>query len=381
MKINASMPIAIVSCMLSIILCTKAGIREDSERQIAVLKEMTVIIEKSGLDSFLKTSDERGWTAPVIRSAWFIAKMPDDPDGRKQLEQARSDLGYKMACQLTLLAKEIRETKDFATLDTHAQLLARVIEWLSAGIGYGNMMLQARADDIAMVAAIKLVADTQYPMERVEKLKSRLSLDWASPERIRQVLFEESGRAHFTSTHASVSLDDISKEFRRNYVLPDKLKSSPERADLEIFIDDNFPDNATSFDLERTWNKRRHLVLAVGGCTGIYNRPGFNELFEFRKRYGDFPLKPKLWKKAEWESDIQAAFRERIGSDELKGVGGAWITFEFYIKGKTMDYVFKYNESKRKRREVANQSDENPPPAPNPPSSEPPPPAPPPPSE
>ena len=130
------------------------------------LTEMTTMLRTGGLDAFLQRSRQQGWTSPKMFSAWYISHLPNDPDGFKKVEEAKSQFGLEFARQLSVVAKSVRETKEMPLLERTSESLFTAVDWLGHEVAYGNLFLQDRAYDIAAVAVTKLVIDLSYPPGR-----------------------------------------------------------------------------------------------------------------------------------------------------------------------------------------------------------------------
>ncbi|MBP7950448.1 MAG: hypothetical protein KA004_12400 [Verrucomicrobiales bacterium] len=318
----------------------QAKIAEENQRKLDVLSEMTDTLKTKGIPGLLADSGERHWVAPKMFSAWFIAKLPDDPDGNKLVEQAKSAFGHEMARQLTPLAKVVRGTKEAAILEKQSDILFAVLAWLGTETAYANMLLQQRADDIASIAATKLMCDINYPLEKASKAMKRFdSQNWGSPERSRQVLFEESGGKHFLADGAATTEEKLDREFREGVDLVIKLGSIAGRLDLEIFTREDFAQGESVMDLERTWSKRAHINFAERGF-GSVNLRNLATMHEFRTRYGKLPTQPVSYQPKPGESKIAAAFKE-LSWENPYGIGGAADTFEAYLDGRLVDEVFR----------------------------------------
>lgn len=328
--------------LLAVVLgqAVQAKITEENQRKLDVLSEMTGTLKTKGIPGFLADSGERHWVAPKIFSAWFIAKLPDDPDGNKLVEQAKSAFGHEMARQLTPVAKVVRETKDATILEAQSDILFAVVAWLGTETAYANMLLQQRADDIASIAATKLMCDINYPMEKATKAMKRFDdQSWGSPERSRQVLFEESGGTHFIAGAAPTTQEKLDREFREGVDLVIKIGTIAGRHDLEIFTREDFAQGESVMDLERTWSKRAHINFAERGF-GSVNLRNLATLHEFRTRYGKLPTQPATYQPKPGESKIAAAFKE-LSWENPYGIGGAADTFEAYLDERLLDEVFR----------------------------------------
>jgi hypothetical protein len=302
---------------------------------------MTTALKQEGITGFLSKSSEQKWVAPKMYSTWFIDKLPDDAEGTKLVETAKSAFGLEMARQFTPVAKIVRETRDTAILETQMDVLFAAIKWLGTETAYSNMLLQKRADDIASIAATMLMCDIAYPMDKAEKAMKRFDdRSWGSAERSRQVLFEESGGKHFHAGHLGKTQEDLNQEFREGVSLVLKLGSIANRPDLEIFEEEVFRIGEAIGDLDNTWMKRRHIYFGECGFGGSVNLRNLAILHEFRRRYGKFPTKPVTIMPFKGESNIKAAFRE-ISWENPYGIGGAGDIFEAYLDGRLVDEVFR----------------------------------------
>lgn len=329
--------VAVLAVIIS--FATQAQITPENQRKLDQLTEMTTVLRRDGVTKFLTVSHEQKWVAPKMYSAWFINKLPEDTEGKKLVEQTKSAFGLEMVRQLSPVAKVVRETRDAATLELQIDALFAARSWLETAPAYANMRLQQRADDIASIAATKLMCDINYPMEKAEKVMKRFDdRSWSSPERIRQVLYEESDGKHFIADLLGSTQDKLDKEFRKGVSLVIELGSVTNRPDLEIFARENFAQGESVMDLEKTWGKRAHINFAARGL-GSVNLENMAQLHEFRKRYGKFPTEPITIRPFPEESSIKAAFRE-ISWENPYGIGGAWATFEAYLEGRLVDEVF-----------------------------------------
>ena len=321
-------------------LGAQAAIPAENQRKLDELDKMTGTLKTNGLALFLAEAPARGWVAPKMFSAWYVGKLPEDANGEKLVESAKSEFGLEIARQLTLVAEIVRGTKDSTILETQLEVLFTLISWLGSETAYSNMLLQERADDIASIAATKLMCDLNYPMEKAEKAMKRFDdRSWGKPENSRRVLFEESGGAHFAPSTEVVTQQQLDKEFREGVSLVLRLGNISARSDLEIFSREVYQQGETRGDLENTWTKREHVHFAQAGFRSM-NLENLVQLYEFRKRHGKFPTKPENIQPFPGESPVKAAFRE-ISWENPYGIGGAWATYEAYLQNRLADAVFR----------------------------------------
>jgi hypothetical protein len=300
-----------------------------------VLVEMTNVLRAKGVEGFLVQATQQKWVAPKIYSAWYVARLPDDPAGLRKAEEAKSELGLEFAKQLSVIAKTVRETKNAELLERSSNTLFGAVEWLGHSVGYGNLLLQDRAYDIASVAAVKFMADLSYPMDKAEAAMKRFDWSWAKAENRRQVLYEESGGTHFATVLPGDAQDTYTYEWRHGVQMVLDLRKTKIPPDLEIFVIDDSKADETIGLPETTWRQRVHFKMGEGnfGSVNLRNLPS---LREFRKRYGVFPTKPVKYVKHESESDIRAAFWELCWKDPFPVLGAAGV-YEDYCNNRLSD--------------------------------------------
>lgn len=302
---------------------------EANQRKINLLVEMTNELKSKGTQGFLVQCANKGWAAPKLFSAWYISRLPDDTEGLKQVEEAKSNLGLEFARHLTPLAEVVRETKDIPKLEQASDTLFAAAAWIGAEIGYGNLILQDRAYDIASVVAVKFMADLNYPMEKAEAAMKHFDEKWANVPNRRQVLFEESEGTHFKKNYSENEGEALFQEWGEGVSLAHAPSNLAKQPDLAIFIVGAFSQGASYAVPETTWQQKGHHRIGVGALVSL-NLRSLGSLHEFRKRYGTFPIKPLKYTKGEDGSDIVAAFWELSWKDPLK-VSGAARLYENYL--------------------------------------------------
>jgi len=312
-----------------------AKITDENQLKIKQLTEITNALRTSGVQIFVTRCAEQGWASPKLFSAWYIARLPDDPDGLKQVEEAKSNLGLELARQLSVIAKTVRETKEIHTLEQATDTLFEAAKWIGTELGYGNLFLQDRAYDIASVAAVKFMADLSYPMDKAEAAMKRFDWTWGDPAKRRIVLFEESGGTHFKPENAPITDDGLELEWRTGVSKAIDSQELARQPDLAIFVLGDFRADESFAVPETTWLQKGHHRIGQNSFASM-NLRNLESLREFRVRYGKFPTKPVNYSKGEGESDVVAAFWELSWRDPLK-VSGAARIYEQYINGSLAD--------------------------------------------
>lgn len=312
-----------------------AKITAANQHVMDTLVEMTNALRTEGIESFLAQGTQRKWITPKLFSAWYIARLPDDPDGLRKIEEAKSELGLEFAKQLSLMAKTVRETKDVRLIEKSSNILFGAADWIGQERGYGNLLLQSRVYDIASVAAIKLMADLSYPVDKAEAAMQRFDWAWANAENRRQVLFDESGGTHFVPVQVGDVAKAVLDEWKSGAMFALDQERVRIRPDLAIFTIDDFATTQVFGLPETSWFRKAHFMIGEGNF-GSINLRNLESLREFRKRYGTFPTKPVKYVKRAGESDIRAAFWELSWKDPLPVVGAAAV-YEDYLNNRLYD--------------------------------------------
>lgn len=319
---------------------------DENLRIIDQLGEMTTQLRSGGMRAFIAQCPEKKWTSPKLYSAWYIARLPDDVDGLKQVEEAKSNLGCELARQLSVIAKTVRETNEIPALEQASDTLFATAGWLGTELGYGNLFLQDRAYDIASVAAVKFMADLSYPMEKADAAMKRFDWSWGDASKRKKVLFEESGGTHFMAAKSTVTDEELNLEFRKGVSHVLKSENIEAHPDLAIFIIENLRPDESFAVPETAWQRRGHFLIGENTFSSV-NLQNLMSLREFRKRYGKFPTKPVNYVKGETESEIQAAFWE-LSWENPYGVQSAYLAYEQYLAGRLADKG--WNDLRDRRR-------------------------------
>lgn len=282
-----------------------ADVSEKNRKYLEQLQEMSQQLKQSSLREFLDVSDKRNWIVPTIYSAWYVNQMADDQEGNKKVERATRDFGLTFAHKLTETAAAVRASKNSPDLGKHIETMFRAMKWLGANPGYGNFILQARAQDIAAVAIAKLGCDLNYPFENVEALVKRMDFIWNDSESRRKILKIESRNHHFNKPLVMDAQKSLEDEWRNN--MRPKRELGKESNNYLFVADDNMPNTYRELP-ETSWDQKRHEYLVYGFGSQTFR--DLKGLLIFRKRVGYFPTKPKERQKSASESEIRAAFFE-----------------------------------------------------------------------
>lgn len=333
MKMNFAHVVWLIAMSFAIVPKSIFAVSEENQRKIDELAEMTRVVMQEDLGSVQKAVAASRWSTPKIYSAAFINRLADDDAGAKRVELAKSAFGFELAKNLSRHAKLVREERESAKLELLNKPLFALVAWLGKEQGYGNQMLQARAYDIASVVAVKLVADLNYPIEKAEAAMKRFDWAWGDADNRLQVLHEESSLVYFPKPRTGNAQAAIGAEWSRLFKLAQQPINVQSHPDLWLFVFHDIPRSSFGAMPETVWQIPLHRLFLDGW--GSVNLVNGADLLEFRKRHGQFPTKPKHYKKRESETEIEAAFWEL--SWRKPGVAGAWIAYTQYLEGTLSD--------------------------------------------
>jgi hypothetical protein len=95
-----------------------------------------------------------------------------DPE-KAPIKQAQRDFGRKLAIALEAEAQRLQQAVASEERARSAQRLIELSDWLKAAPSYGNYFLVCRCQDLALVTMGYLIADLNFPIERIETLLKR----------------------------------------------------------------------------------------------------------------------------------------------------------------------------------------------------------------
>jgi len=264
---------------------------------------------------------ENNYVCPLIHSQWYVDWLPDVPPEIKEFEQEKRELGRKILEALEVTAANNLELYPTSKRETIALILLDFADWIGTQPGYGNMLIFSRCQDMATVPIAHLIADLEYPEEKLVEMCNRLLLYPEDTKKFVAALNEESPSDHFVAEEGTdidsviVPLEETWRkgkrkvhEWKKNNI---NLATSELSQEYSFFIDDEYQNSPKPFTFLQQWDYKYHerLILGLGGFNISYAK----DFLLFRETIGLFPTEPPSW----WEpgdsvfpTPIHASFRK-----------------------------------------------------------------------
>jgi hypothetical protein len=295
---------------------------EDELQRVEALRSM---LKRDGVCEMVSSAERLQWTAPRIRSAYWVYRLPKEDQDRIKLETVKRELGLEIAKALDDEAVVVVEAADSATREAQAGCLLKVSQWLRSSHGYGNLQLTVRADSLAAIPIGHLVADLSYRTNRLETLVGSL-MTLEQQQAIQIDVLKEEAPPGFTEGAAGTRQqkeERLYEAWQRGYkVLVDWCEHNGFHrtgkegewqqlpADLAFYHDDEWSDEPRPNTTVGRWNRKLHVACIFGFGGGVVERH-VRTLYLFRKTVGYFPTKAPKWRrKDDYLSPIQAAFMD-----------------------------------------------------------------------
>lgn len=329
--------------LLFAICCQVVGAQPS---ELDAVRGLNSYLQGNGIIAFAQAAGDNRWKAPTISSRWYAEKVALPRDA--SLEREKRDFGKALETRIAELVPQFRASRDGAEIYRRCVLLIRLADWLSASEGYGNLFLAARCKDVATVGLGPLVANLDFPMEKIAGLLPSLAPPTSSLRA--RVLNQEAGVQLFSKTATQDELESVWRSGallmleNTNPKLRETRLSHPEvkvietvaiRSNLAFFTDDDLPTPPTTANL---WSRKNHERLVTG--LDVPNVRKLLALAAFRQAVKAFPTKPS-YGKHDFESDGKAAFDEAWrphATPETHALFAlAWLTFDLIQRGEFLD--------------------------------------------
>jgi hypothetical protein len=338
-------------------------------------------LDQEGIPGLLVFAKSQGVAAPRIHSDYWVKRLAKRDPEKAAIEQAQRDFGRKLAIALEAEAQRLQQAAASEERARSAQRLIELSDWLKAAPSYGNCFLVCRCQELALVPMGYLIADLNFPIERIETLLKRLiSIEDLGSMSI-EALDQEAPDRWFKQAKWSERDEQILLPWSKAYQklvgwekahdMPPKPNGQERRnrlpEELAFYCDDDLFGNST---LVTQWDLKMHYALAVGGIIG-FNRENVEAFFLFRQKVGKFPTKPGYTKeeidavereiaefakrgittvRTRYDSEIQEAFAYAWRPYKDPQHRGCWLmaaqVYEAVMSNKWFDYETQMNIGK-----------------------------------
>ncbi len=344
--------------------------RQAIAAEAAQVVRLRATLEREGLWGFFERARSERWPTPLIRSKYWVDRLPRGQAEWASLEESKRALGKALAQLIDVESLALADQAGTKTREEQCERLLRAASWIRTSRGYGNLVLNARLDDLACVQIGHLAADLEYDLSKVDALFARIATREEDLRMRLAVLEEEAPRARDVPREERVELTNeqlaewARREGRKAAVwcrehgidisAPQTDVIRPELPDvLAFFVDDGLP--AGPRTAATMWDQKHHRIYCVNGV-GISLRQPVDALRLFRRKVGHFPTDPPADAQP-YHTPIQAAFVAAWDPYHVAGyepIGqSAAAAYEAIRANRLMDYETRQLAEERHRPSAA----------------------------
>ena len=316
------------------------------EEEMKLLEVQVKNLDEVGLWGFFDTAQSNQWAAPKIHSQCWVDWLPTDQEKLKRLERGRRDFGLGIVKAVEREALHTLLPTSTVERANQATRLLNFSDWVGKPDGYGNLAIKRRVDNLACIPIGHLVANLDYPMEKIEALFARFETEGGWLRMQRNVLNEESPHKYDARTKDELAVQwhgyfrkaaFAFKEAKGRYPYNHSESLELPREISFYCEDETSPPPQT---LATKWNTKRHYIFCVMGYEDTITERVKNFLL-FRKTIGRFPEKPSrplgLFKGEEIREAFYEAWMPHEKKYSKKGSGAAR-SFTDIQRNAFMDY-------------------------------------------
>ena len=305
-----TMQIAIVCAAMS----ASAAFASPAE-DLARIAALSAELNTNGIAGMLALATRNGLKAPWMPEQWHVENVIKEAE-RVGVANAGRNFGADLTKRLDEISGMLHRPVPSEVYHARAVELCELAEWISQPEAVGNLMLTGRCMDLAAVGVARLVANTNYPIERCEAILERLdglSPQIAPPRRAR-ILDAEADAELFSKCRTDKDLQQVWEAGVRRYLRARLLRSQAGGAKFpdglfagsalvsdslleqrkSFFTEFESPDPETSRNYRMKENIYQRAVNGVGTRSVVKAR----SLLEFRKIVVFFP---EPWVRSEEE--------------------------------------------------------------------------------
>jgi hypothetical protein len=305
----------------SFLLCTFVASAAIADRRIT---DLPSVMQTEGISGLLKMVAANKIAPPRIPSKWHLEHRTKNYDEKREAIDAR-EFGFRIVEELEV--EELSQRERFADemLFDQTVMLLDFSDWCVETVGWGNMVLANKCLELAAVASIRLTANTNFPVEKCEKIVSRLSPEWMKP-RARASVLNDEARTNLFALAFVESNEELNMacgagwflmEFAKKNPPPDfrmppnkSLNIAAAKSNLDFFEESPYLPNNIS--LRSSWDYRMFECFRGGFGIHIYREA--ENILNFRKTIGYFPTKFKKTMEAQEDLERMIKLAEKHGS-------------------------------------------------------------------
>lgn len=137
------------------------------------IQKIVEVLEKEGLNGIMLLARQGTLEAPIIRCDFWVSELRKKDTEAAKVELMKRDLGKKIAVALDEETTRVRLLKDNNERAASLSRLLALSDWLKKS-GLGNLMLVNRIQGICYMGLAYLIADLDFPFDRIEHLEERM---------------------------------------------------------------------------------------------------------------------------------------------------------------------------------------------------------------
>jgi hypothetical protein len=282
---------------------------------LARIAALSAELDTNGIAGMLDLATGNGLKVPWMPDQWHIENVIKETE-RVDVANAGRNFGTDLTKRLDEVSGILHRPAPSEVYHAKTVELCELAEWIGQPEAVGNLMLTGRCLDLAAVGVARLVANTNYPLERCEVLLERLdglSAQIAPPRRAR-ILDAEADAELFSKCRTDKDLQQVWEAGVRRYLRARLLRSQAEGEKFpdglfagSALVSDSLLERRKSFfaiyespnpETDHNRNRKDNPYQRVVNGVGTRSIIRAHALFEFRKIVGFFP---KPWVRSEEE--------------------------------------------------------------------------------
>lgn len=274
-----------------------ASVRFETVKDVQAARDL---LKRIGLKSFTEEVLSQKIKAPPIHSRYWLDQFARGDGEKQSLERAFRDFGYEVALQLDRMAIETCKNPYGHREKERLDWFLRFSNWILRPEKYENFRIASRAEDVATISLLRVIADLDVPDEEIEAYFNRFMSAEKSAMLRANILFEDSAGSFDVREQAR---DDDRRECFEQWWIPRARKSNEHygrltlRYSLDFDIMKSDPVEYSFFDGEESyrphcpsqgWNLKDYRSVCVYRSRACC-LDQILKAFQFRKVIGKIP--------------------------------------------------------------------------------------------
>ena len=265
------------------------------------LEPLLETLDSGGIANFMAYVKDGGVLPPSIPSLWNVENRTKTVEEQRVKTRIRA-FGFALAESVEKTIENQRQLNADESLYQWTETLCDFADWCATTPGWGNQVLANHSLEQVAAISTRLIANTNFPIERCEKIVERLSPEWLGPRGRAAAMNAdvETNLFHLAMVDSNEELDMAcgagwflmtfeGKPIPEGYQMPrnKSLNVLAAKANLDFFLTPSVPSEFQS--PKASWEERLFVYFRGGFGWDVYRRA--EALLQFRKTLGGFPQK------------------------------------------------------------------------------------------